>query len=192
MLIGLEEALPEEEADPAFDSARRSGTVLLTLPPLDTSGAPEIRATLEVVPPGVASSGGSVGPGIEVNTRGLVGWEADTGAWRLTVDVTGPAGRIFATADDASGPGAGLELTVELVKGAEGAPALVIGGDSGTRLVAEELTLSGFASLADGPPTSASASRPRRAASRWRPGTATASSARCCPGAAWRSTSSWA
>ena len=152
MLIGLEEALPEEEADPAFDSARRSGTVLLTLPPLDTSGAPEIRATLEVVPPGVASSGGSVGPGVEVNTRGLVGWEADTGAWRLTVDVTGPAGRIFATADDASGPGAGLELTVELVKGAEGAPALVIGGDSGTRLVAEELTLSGFASLADGPP----------------------------------------
>ncbi|MEM9651592.1 MAG: DUF6603 domain-containing protein [Actinomycetota bacterium] len=130
------------------DVQKRTAILTVPMPSGNSLLLPQLDAVIEVVPPGVTSTGNQAGPGLEVTPTGVIDLDTTSGLWTVTFDVSGTPGRFFINADGVSGAGAGLGVDLHLIRGLAGQPAMVIGGDAGTRLTIGRLCIDGFLTAA--------------------------------------------
>lgn len=149
-MAGLRDPLDSELDDASIASFARSFTFAFEPPatplrPQAGVAASQIGATLLVIPGSGLSANGIPGPALEIVPFGAASLEAQLAAWRLALDFQGSPNPLVVTerAVHWSDPGGGrIGTRIGISRGDEGAPGIVVGSTSGTRLEIEKIGFS--------------------------------------------------
>ena len=157
-MAGLRDPLDSELTNPTNTAFPRSFTFAFLPPPVQLGGSGAalgslLGSTLVVVPANGSASDNTPGPALEVVPFGLASFAVQFGSWAATLTTGGTSGPMVITGQGVrfSEPGASrLELGLDVSKGQEGSPALLLGSSSGTRLQIDMITFATSLQLASG------------------------------------------
>jgi hypothetical protein len=157
-MAGLRDPLESELTNAANPDFPRSFTFAFSPPPVQLGGSGTalgslLGSTLVVVPANGSASDRTPGPALEVVPFGLASFAVQLGSWTATLTSGGTSSPIVITEQSVrfSEPLASrFELGLDVSKGQEGSPALLLGSSSSTRLQIDKITFATSIQLAAG------------------------------------------